>query len=98
MLIAAWSAVAGVVTGAAFPALLAVCAERRGGDERRAAARIEAADHLGAAAGALVTSVIWLPVYGIGPTCLMFAALKAASFLGLVPNVIRRGRNEEPTA
>jgi predicted membrane-bound spermidine synthase len=97
-IIAAWSAVAGVVTGAAFPSLLAVSAASRGGDERRAAARFEAADHLGAALGAFVTSLIWLPVYGIVPTCLMFAALKAAALLGLSLSVGRSDRIGQPTA
>jgi spermidine synthase len=97
-LIAAWSAVAGAVTGAAFPALLALAARTRGGDERRAAARIEAADHLGAALGALVTGVIWLPIFGITRTCLLFAAIKAASLLGLIPSVRRVGRIDQPTA
>lgn len=96
--IAAWSAVAGAVTGAAFPALLAVCASPRGGDERSAAGWIEAADHLGAALGALAASVIWLPVYGIVATCLLFAALKGASLLGLIPSLGRPDRNDRPTA
>jgi spermidine synthase len=90
--IAAWSSIAGLVTGLAFPALLAITASRRGGDERRAAAVIESADHLGAAGGALITGVVWLPVFGIVSTCLMFAAFKAASLIGLVPSV--RGRGE----
>lgn len=79
-----WSVLAGVVTGAAFPALLGIAAAHRRGDERRAAAAIEAADHLGAAFGALVTGVIWLPVYGIAVTCLLFAAIKGLSLLGLL--------------
>jgi len=68
------------------------------GDERRAAARIEAADHLGAALGALITSLIWLPVYGIVPTCLMFAAFKVASLLGLGASIARGDRIDQPTA
>jgi spermidine synthase len=90
-IIAAWSGVAGAITGAAFPALLALAAEGRGGDERRAAARIEAADHLGAALGALITSLIWLPAYGIVATCLLLAAFKAASLGGLLLGTRRGG-------
>ncbi len=78
-----WSVVAGLVTGAAFPALLGLAAGAHQGDERRAAAAIEAADHLGAAFGAVVTGVVWLPVYGIAGTCLLFAVLKGVSFFGL---------------
>ncbi|MCP4676893.1 MAG: hypothetical protein GY854_15530 [Deltaproteobacteria bacterium] len=84
--VAGWSAVAGLVTGIAFPALLGQAA-RRSGDERRVAAVIEAADHFGAATGAVVTGVIWLPVFGTTVTCLMFAVLKMASLIGLVLNV-----------
>jgi len=80
-LVAGWSGLAGVVTGAAFPVLL-VAAAGPGGDERRSAASIEGADHLGAAFGALVTGVIWLPVYGITATCLIFAVIKVASLVG----------------
>jgi spermidine synthase len=81
-IVAAWSALAGIVTGAAFPALLNRAAQNREKDERKAAPAIEAADHIGAAFGALITGVIWVPVYGITTTCLLFAVLKTASLLG----------------
>jgi spermidine synthase len=81
-IVAAWSALAGIVTGAAFPALLNLAAQNREKDERKAAPAIEAADHIGAAFGALITGVIWVPVYGITTTCLLFAVLKTASLLG----------------
>jgi spermidine synthase len=96
--VATWSVVAGAVTGMAFPALLALAARRPGGDERKAAASIEAADHLGAALGALITGVIWLPVYGITTTCLLFAAFKAASLAGLAPHLRGRSRIDPGTA
>lgn len=89
-LIAFWSLSAGAVTGAAFPALLGRAAAPAGGDERRAALAIEAADHLGASLGALVTGAIWLPVFGVARTCLLFAALKAAALLGQLA-AVRRG-------
>jgi spermidine synthase len=89
-LAAIWSAVAGVVTGAAFPAFLASVARRRGADERASASPIEAADHLGAAFGALVTGVVWLPVYGLSITALLFAALKGAALAGSIA-AARRG-------
>ncbi len=81
-IVAIWSALAGIVTGAAFPALLNRAAQPREKDERKAAPAIEAADHLGAAFGALITGVIWVPIYGITTACLLFAALKTASLLG----------------
>ena len=93
--VAGWSAVAGAVTGLAFPVLLEAAAGA-GRDERQSAAAIEAADHLGAAFGALVTGLIWLPVYGITATCLLFAGLKAISLLGLTTR--RRAAGPAPEA
>jgi len=40
-----------------------------------AAGKLDAADHLGACAGALLTGVIWLPGLGRGPTCFLLASL-----------------------
>jgi predicted MFS family arabinose efflux permease len=55
-----------------------------GNDERLAAGTMESADHVGAAFGALVTGIVWLPVFGLVATSLMFAALKAASLIGQI--------------
>lgn len=77
---AIWGLIAGVVTGGAFPVFLQLAAHRR--NERTSAAAIEAADHLGAALGALVTGLVWLPVYGMTCTCLFFAAVKTAAWVG----------------
>ncbi|MCK9462918.1 MAG: hypothetical protein M0R80_25125 [Proteobacteria bacterium] len=84
-----WSVVAGAATGAAFPAFLAVIARERGADERASAAPIEAADHLGAAFGALVTGVVWLPAYGLVTTALLFAGLKLAALVGSIASARR---------
>jgi spermidine synthase len=89
-LAAIWSVVAGAATGAAFPAFLAVVARVRGADERVSAAPVEAADHLGAAFGALVTGAIWLPAYGLVRTALLFAALKLVALFGSIA-AARRG-------
>jgi len=89
-LAAIWSAVAGAATGAAFPAFLSVVARARGSDERASASPIEAADHLGAAFGALVTGAVWLPVYGLARTALLFAALKGVALVGSIA-AARRG-------
>ena len=88
-----WSFMAGTVTGLGFPAMLGRAAAGLEGDERRAAAAIEASDHLGAAFGALVTGVIWLPVYGIAWTCVLFASFKVASLAGQVISLRRSLRN-----
>ncbi len=79
-----WSGVAGFVTGAAFPILLAVVARIRSGNEGMAAGLIEAADHLGAAVGAILTGLVWFPVLGLYRTCLLFALLKTVSIGGAV--------------
>jgi predicted membrane-bound spermidine synthase len=81
-LIASWSLLAGGITGASFPALLGRFAAAAGGDQRPAALAIEAADHLGAAVGALLMGAVWLPVFGVARACLLLAALKAASLAG----------------
>jgi hypothetical protein len=81
---AAWSLVAGAATGAAFPVFLGLAAESRGRDERASAAAVEIADHAGAGLGALVTGIIWLPVFGVTQTCLMLAAVKGVSLAGQI--------------
>jgi len=86
----AWSALAGAVTGAAFPAFLASAAESQGTDERKSAGPIETADHLGAAFGALVTGLVLLPIFGLAMAPLPFAALKAASLLGSTAQALSR--------
>ncbi len=82
--VALWGVVVGIVTGASFPALLGRAALKNRGDERQAAASIEVADHLGAAWGALVTGVIWLPVFGIMTTCLLLACFKIISLMTML--------------
>jgi spermidine synthase len=82
--VAAWSCAAGLVTGVAFPVFLRAAAMAHGNDERLAAGTMESADHVGAAFGALVTGIVWLPVFGLVATSLMFAALKAASLIGQI--------------
>lgn len=79
-----WSCLAGAVTGAAFPILLGRATLHCGGDERPRAALMEAADHYGASFGALVSGVLWLPVYGLETIGLLFAVLKGGSLAGLL--------------
>jgi len=75
-------AVAGLLGGLVFPVAAAV---RLAQHEplQRAAGTIDAADHLGACAGAIVTGVALVPVLGITGTCLAVAAMKALSALAL---------------
>jgi len=71
-------AAAGVLGGLVFP--LAACV--RLGDEpgiARAASVIDAADHIGACAGALVTGIALVPILGISGTLLVVVMMKALS-------------------
>ncbi len=78
----AFCAASGFITGIAFPVYLARACVTAGGDERRHAAKAEAADHYGAAFGALLGGVVWLPVLGVARTCLVLAGLKLLSAIG----------------
>lgn len=77
-----FSAACGFVTGLAFPVFLARAVSNAGGDERSHASKAEAADHYGAAFGALFGGLVWLPVLGMTGTCLALAGLKVLSCLG----------------
>jgi len=83
---------AGVATGTVFPAgaggLLA-----RGAGARKAAARIEAADHAGAALAALTVAILFVPVLGLRGTCMWLAALEGLSATAILIAVApaRRG-------
>jgi spermidine synthase len=52
-----------------------------GGEMAGSAAATDAWDHIGAALGALLMGVILIPVFGIATSCMILAALKAASLL-----------------
>jgi predicted membrane-bound spermidine synthase len=78
--VGAWMLLAGVGTGAAFPLLC----ERLGngtGPAARVAGQAGAADHLGAALGALLPATLIVPLFGLAHTGLFLAASQAASFL-----------------
>ena len=66
----------GWAVGAEFPLGNRVFCDA-GGTVGTAAAITDASDHLGAAAGALVTGVLLVPVYGVANACLLIAVLKA---------------------
>ena len=72
--------VAGMVTGSLFPVAAGVLlAGPRG--VRETASGLEAADHLGAAAGAFLPGVILVPLFGLGVTCLLVALANATTAL-----------------
>jgi spermidine synthase len=70
----------GWAVGAEFP-LGNRLARDAGASLAGAAAVTDAADHLGAAAGALAIGVVLLPVLGITASCVLLAALKAFGLL-----------------
>lgn len=80
---AAWvipvlAAGAGFVTGFEFP-VAARLMDSCGMDAREAAGRLEAADHLGACAGAILAGVVIVPALGITLSLLLVASVKALS-------------------
>jgi len=84
---------AGVVGGAAFPLAGQVYLQQAAGIGRAAGA-VEAADHAGACAGALVTGVALVPVLGLASACLLIASIKllAVGLLLGVAVAVRRGK------
>jgi predicted membrane-bound spermidine synthase len=82
-------AAAGVLAGLVFP-LAAAVALKRQGDVVRAAAAVDAADHVGACLGALVTGTLLVPVLGISGSCLTVAAVKVLSALVVGAATVRR--------
>jgi spermidine synthase len=84
------NALAGLLVGAQFP--LANRTWQRGrGDEKGTAGVLYAADLVGAFVGAILVSVVFLPVLGIVGTCLLAAMLKVGSLV-LVAALPREGR------
>jgi len=73
MLFACLPLVAGLLGGMQYP--LAACLRQRSPANRGEAGRLYALDALGAAAGALVTGLILIPLYGMTAVCLLSAAL-----------------------
>ncbi len=71
---------AGVVTGAAFPALAAISPER---SVRERAGFVFAADELGAAAAALLVGTVALPILGATVTALGLASIQLAATVRL---------------
>ncbi len=71
--------VSGVLGGLVFPLAAAVSLREEGSRTGRAAGAIDAADHVGGCAGALVTGTVLVPVLGLAGACLTVVAMKALS-------------------
>jgi spermidine synthase len=71
--------VSGVLGGLVFPLAAAVSLREKGSRTGRAAGAIDAADHVGGCAGALVTGTVLVPVLGLAGACLTVAAMKVLS-------------------
>jgi spermidine synthase len=77
-------AAAGLCTGATFPSAVALVEAGSARGQGRAAGIADAADHLGACAGALLVGLVALPVGGAAAAVLVVVAFKAVSLAGLV--------------
>jgi spermidine synthase len=73
----------GVATGTMFPAAAGVLLSH-GAGARDAAARVEAADHAGAALAALSVAVLFVPTLGLRATCLVLALLEGLSAVAIL--------------
>jgi spermidine synthase len=69
---------AGIATGFEFPVAAGVL-HSAGFDARRAGSRLEAMDHLGACAGAILTGIVLVPALGIAGSLLLVAGVKVVS-------------------
>jgi len=71
--------VSGLLGGLVFPLAAAVSLREKGSRTGRAAGAIDAADHVGGCAGALVTGTVLVPILGLTGACLTVVAMKALS-------------------
>jgi len=78
------AALAGLLTGAAFPLAAAVHLESGSGATARSAGVMQAADHLGGALGAAAIGSLLIPVLGVGSALWVIAAWSLAGALVLI--------------
>jgi len=83
-------ALLGWLVGAQFPLGNRLFCDA-GGTVQTAAGITDAADHLGAAVGCFALGVVLVPVLGVGPACVLLAALKGASLLCLLSGRLAGG-------
>jgi len=74
----------GGMVGAVFPAALATALEQRPSRPGYATGRVNAADHSGAALGALLAGTLMLPILGLGGTTRLLAGINLAAALCLL--------------
>lgn len=84
--------VAGILTGMEFPLVNKILIEHRQGIAMSAGAT-NSADHVGAFLGAILTGVIFIPLFGIFRTCLILAALNIASLILIGFSLVCRKRS-----
>ncbi|MFC1735824.1 hypothetical protein ACFL1X_06885 [Candidatus Hydrogenedentota bacterium] len=87
---------AGVLVGGEFPMAVRVTLDCSRGLVR-SAGRLDAADHLGASVGALLTGVVLIPVWGMVPTMLLVALIKLSSVSLLGVDAFTRYTRQEQT-
>jgi len=78
----ALNALAGFLVGSEFPLANRIISQLRGGLEG-ASGLLYACDLVGAFAGSMLVSVVLIPALGIPQTCLLVAALKLISLIGV---------------
>lgn len=75
----------GFMTGAGFPIANQVY-NQHSLDLGRSAGRVNCSDHLGACAGSILTGVIFIPLLGIGETCLILLVINGLCGILLIVN------------
>ena len=79
----------GALAGLELPLLGAMLLEKL--RPERAAGLLDASDHAGACAGALITTVVFVPALGLGGTCFALGFLKLATLAGYATATLSRG-------
>ena len=72
--------ITGVLVGLEFPIAGKLCLVRKG-ELGTAAGTVDSADHAGAFIGALLTGVLFVPLFGISGSCIIIAVLNLMSLL-----------------
>lgn len=77
-------AISGVITGLVYPVTNKLYLESSSGRVGQTAGLVDSADHLGACLGAILTGIIFVPLFGIEQTCFFVAALNLFSLVLLL--------------
>lgn len=84
--------ITGILTGMEFPLVNKILIEHRQ-DIAVSAGVTNSADHVGAFLGAILTGVIFIPLFGIFGTCLILAAINIASLILIGFSLVCRKRS-----